>query len=154
MDALIQILTDWGYVGMFFASILAGSVFPFCSEVVMAALFALGLSPTLLVCIASVGNTIGGMTCYYMGRLGHLDWIEKYCHIRHEKVLKLQKTLQGKGSLMAFFSFIPGIGAVIVVTLGFMRSNLMLTLISMFVGKVVRYIILVLALAGTLTLLG
>ena len=55
---------------------------------------------------------------------------------------------------MAFFSFIPGIGAVIVVTLGFMRSNLMLTLISMFVGKVVRYIILVLALAGTLTLLG
>ena len=66
----------------------------------------------------------------------------------------MQKTLQGKGSLMAFFSFIPGIGAVIVVTLGFMRSNLMLTLISMFVGKVIRYIILVLALAGTLTLLG
>ena len=52
------------------------------------------------------------------------------------------KFLQGKGALMAFFTFLPAIGEVIAIALGFMRSNTWLTIVSMFLGKLIRYILL------------
>lgn len=58
------------------------------------------------------------------------------------------KFLQGKGALMAFFTFLPAIGEVIAIALGFMRSNTWLTASSMFVGKLIRYILLLYALEG------
>ena len=45
-------------------------------------------------------------TCYYMGRLGKISWIEKYFKVKKEKVDKMVKFLQGKGALMAFLSLI------------------------------------------------
>ena len=61
------------------------------------------LSPVMCVLFATLGNTIGGMTCYYMGRLGNVVWIEKYFKVKKEKVDKMQTFLQGKGALMGFF---------------------------------------------------
>lgn len=143
VDTLIQLLIDWGYVGMFFSAFLAGSILPFSSEIVLTALLGLGLSPLPCILIATVGNTLGGMTCYYMGRLGRIDWIERYLWIKKERIDRMQRFLQGKGSLMAFFSFVPFIGGVIVVALGLMRSNRPLTFLSMTVGKLLRYIAVV-----------
>ena len=101
-----------------------------------------GLSPALCVLSATLGNTLGGMTCYYMGRLGKISWIEKYFKVKKEKVDKMVNFLQGKGALMAFFAFLPAIGEVISIALGFMRSNIWLTVASMFAGKLIRYILL------------
>ena len=142
VDTLVQLLIDWGYVGLFISALLAGSIIPFSSEIVMVALVKVGLSPALCVLSATLGNTLGGMTCYYMGRLGKISWIEKYFKVKKEKVDKMVKFLQGKGALMAFFTFLPAIGEVIAIALGFMRSNTWLTIVSMFVGKLIRYILL------------
>ena len=142
IDTLIQLLIDWGYAGLFISALLAGSIIPFSSEIVMVALVKVGLSPALCVLSATLGNTLGGMTCYYMGRLGRIDWIEKYFKVKKEKVDKMVKFLQGKGALMAFFAFLPAIGEVISIALGFMRSNIWLTIASMFAGKLIRYILL------------
>ena len=120
VDTLVQLLIDWGYVGLFISALLAGSIIPFSSEIVMVALVKVGLSPALCVLSATLGNTLGGMTCYYMGRLGRIDWIEKYFKVKKEKVDKMVKFLQGKGALMAFFTFLPAIGEVIAIALGFM----------------------------------
>jgi len=91
---------------------------------------------------ATLGNTAGGMTCYYMGRLGKIAWIEKYFKVKKEKVDKMVNFLQGKGAMMAFFAFLPAIGEVIAIALGFMRSNTWITVGSMFLGKLIRYILL------------
>ena len=146
VDTLVQLLIDWGYVGLFISALLAGSIIPFSSEIVMVALVKVGLSPALCVLSATLGNTLGGMTCYYMGRLGRIDWIEKYFKVKREKIERMQHFLQGKGALMAFFTFLPAIGEVIAIALGFMRSNTWLTIVSMFVGKLIRYILLLYAL--------
>ena len=142
MDAFIetvsQILIDWGYPGLFISALLAGSIVPFSSEIVLLGLVKLGLDPTLCLISASLGNTAGGMTCYYMGRLGRID--------------KMQRFLQGKGALMAFFAFLPAIGEVISIALGYMRSNVWLTTASMFAGKLIRYIILLKAMQEALNL--
>lgn len=154
IDTLIQLLIDWGYVGLFISALLAGSIIPFSSELVLVALVNVGLSPAVCVLSAALGNTVGGMTCYYMGRLGRIDWIEKYFKVKKEKIDRMQHFLQGKGALMAFFAFLPFVGEAIAIALGFMRSNLMLTTVSMFIGKLLRYMAMLWALQGALTAIG
>lgn len=66
IDTLIQLLIDWGYAGLFISALLAGSIIPFSSELVMLALVKVGLNPAICVLAATLGNTMGGMTCYYM----------------------------------------------------------------------------------------
>lgn len=151
IDSLIQLLIDWGYVGLFISALLAGSIVPFSSELVMVALVKVELSPTLCVLSATLGNTVGGMTCYYMGRLGRVDWIERYFKVKKEKIDRMQSFLQGKGALMGFFAFLPFVGEAIAIALGFMRSNVVLTTLSMFVGKLVRYIAMLAALDGVIS---
>ena len=93
VDTLVQLLIDRGYVGLFISALLAGSIIPFSSEIVMVALVKVGLSPALCVLSATLGNTLGGMTCYYMGRLGRIDWIEKYFKVKREKIERMQHFL-------------------------------------------------------------
>lgn len=153
-DTLLQFLIDWGYTGLFLSAFLAGSIIPFSSELVMAALVQVGLSPAGCVLAATLGNTLGGMTCYFMGHLGRIDWIEKYLKVKRDKVERMQRFLQGKGALMAFFAFLPFVGEAIAIALGFMRSNIALTVVSMFAGKLARYVVMLLALQGVLTAVG
>ena len=152
MDAFLSSVADmliaWGLPGLFIAALLAGSIVPFSSEVVLAALVELGLDPVGCIIAATLGNTVGGMTCYYVGRLGKIEWIERFFKVKQERIDRMEKFLQGKGSLMAFFTFLPALGEVIAITLGFMRSNIWLTTLSMFTGKLIRYILMLLALEG------
>lgn len=142
IDAIVQILIEWGIPGLFLSAMLAGSIIPFSSELVLVALVKLGLNPTACLIAAALGNTVGGMTCYYVGRLGKISWIEKYFKVKREKIDKMVTFLQGKGALMAFFAFLPAIGEVIAIALGYMRGNVWLTTASMFAGKLIRYILL------------
>ena len=152
IDSTIQLLIEWGLPGLFISALLAGSIVPFSSELVLVALVKLGLPPTACILAATLGNTAGGMTCYYMGRLGKISWIEKYFKVKKEKVDKMQAFLQGKGALMAFFAFLPFVGEAIAIALGFMRSNVWLTTSSMFAGKLIRYAVMLLALQGVISM--
>lgn len=144
----LKLLLEWGYLGVFLAALLAGSILPFSSELVLVALVQMGMSPVIGVLAATVGNTIGTMTCYYMGYLGKQEWIEKYFRVKRERIEKMRRFLQGKGALMAFFTFLPFIGEAISIALGYMRANLALTISSMFVGKLLRYIGVLMAAKG------
>lgn len=144
-QTIIHFLIACGYPGIFLSALIAGSILPFSSEIVLVALVKLGLNPVIGVLLATAGNTLGGMTCYYMGRLGKVDWIEKYFHVKKEKMDRMEIFLQGKGAMMAFFAFMPIVGELIAMTLGFMHSNHFITFVSMFIGKLLRYIVLMLA---------
>ena len=142
LNDLIPILTEWGYIGMFLSALLAGSIVPFSSELVMAGLVKLGSSPFLILMAATLGNTAGGMTCYYMGYLGRMDRIERWLGVKPGKVERVRRWLQGKGALMAFFVFLPIVGEALAIALGLMRSNVLLTTLSMTAGKLVRYAVI------------
>ena len=49
---------------------------------------------------------------------------------------------------MAFFAFLPIIGSVIAVALGFLRSNIIYVSLYMLAGKVLRYVLVVMAAEG------
>ncbi len=152
IDILVQWLIDWGYPGLFLSAFLAGSLIPFSSEIVLLTLVKLGLNPMACLVLATLGNTLGGMTCYGMGWAGRTDWIERYLHVKQDKVDRMQLFLQGKGAMMAFFAFLPFVGGVLAVALGFMRSNITVTTLSMMLGKLLRYIVLLWAMQETLQL--
>ena len=145
MDTVINFLIDWGYWGMFISAVLAGSVVPFSSEVVLAALVhpSTGLDPLICLAAASVGNIIGSSTCFALGKMGKVDWLEKYFRMKPEKIKKMQEYLVDKSALMAFFAFLPIVGTLIVVALGFMRSRFSVVLLSMSIGKVMRYAVVI-----------
>ena len=72
-----------------------------------------------------------------------MEWIEKYLHVKKEKVEQTQRFMQRGGAWMGIFCFLPIIGSVIAVTMGYMRANLPISIISISIGKFVRYAILV-----------
>ncbi len=139
---MLDFLIQYGPFGMFIASFIAGSVFPFSSEAIMLAMLAAGVEPIELTIYATVGNVLGSMFNYSVGRMGRLDWIEKYLHVKKEKLDKAQRFMGGHGAWMGFFTFLPILGSAISILLGLMRANVLITLISIFLGKSLRYIVL------------
>ena len=140
---MLQFLTEWGYWGMFISAFLAGTVLPFSSEAVLLACIGLGLDPILSTLSTTAGNALGGLTCYWIGHLGKMEWIEKYLGVKKEQMDKAKRFIKGKGSWIAFLSFLPVIGDAILVVLGLMRANAFIVAISMTLGKLARYAILV-----------
>ncbi len=143
-----EFINTWGYLGLTFGSFIAGSVLPFSSEALVLACYALGMDPILTILFAMIGNVSGGMTCYYMGFLGKPEWVQKFFKLSDEKIEKTKRFISGRGAWMAFFAFVPFLGSAITITLGLMRSNSLIVLLSMSIGKLLRYVILVLGAWG------
>ena len=143
MAGFYDILVNYGYLGMFLVGFLAGSFIPFSSETVMTALLAAVLNPAGLVAYGSAGNIAGGMFNYWIGSLGRLDWIERYLHVKQADINRAQRFMAGHGAWMGFFAFLPVIGSAITVSLGLMRANAIITLTSVTLGKIVRYVLLI-----------
>ncbi len=139
---MIDSLAAYGYWGLLVASFLAATVLPFSSELVFATMIAAGMDVATCILFATIGNAAGGATCYYLGMLGKTDWLEKWLKVSPTKIEKMQNWLSGKGAMMGFFGFLPAIGDVILVTLGYMRANTAITMITMTIGKLLRYIII------------
>ena len=135
-------LSEYGYWGLLLASFLAATILPFSSEVVFAALIAAGMDIWTCILFATIGNAAGGATCYYLGRLGKTEWLEKYFKIKPEKIDSTIQWLKGKGAAMGFFGFLPAVGDAILVALGFMRANVLTVMITMTIGKFLRYAII------------
>lgn len=144
MDAALQFLLDYGYIGMFMTAFLAGSILPFSSEAVLVAFVRMGSDPVLAILLATLGNTAGSMTCYWIGHLGKTEYIERWLKAGPKKLEKAERFIRGRGAWMAFFSFLPVIGDGIAIVLGLMRASLTITLLSMTLGKLFRYIFIVL----------
>ena len=143
MEAILTFLVSYGYMGMLIAAFLAASILPFSSEAVMVALQAAGLDPVALIVYGTIGNVLGSMFNYTIGRLGKMEWIEKYLHVKKEDLDKAHKFMAGRGAWMGLLSVIPVIGDVITVALGLMRANVVIVAISVTISKLARYVLLV-----------
>lgn len=143
MDAFVEILIQYGYWGMLISAFTAGSFFPFCSEAVMIGLMAAGLDPFTLAVYGTIGNVLGSLLNYGIGRMGKMEWIERYLHVKKKDLDRAERFMAGRGAWMGFFAFVPVIGSAITIALGLMRANLLITTISITLGKIVRYALLI-----------
>lgn len=143
MATIMEFLLSYGYMGMLVAAFLAASILPFSSEAVMVGLLAAGLDPIFLIVYGTIGNVLGSMFNYTIGRLGKMEWIEKYLHVKKEDLDKAHRFMAGRGAWMGLLSVIPVVGDVITVALGLMRANVVIVVISVTISKLLRYVLLV-----------
>ena len=143
MDAFIAILINYGGPGMFVAAFLAGSFFPFSSEVVMLGLLAAGTDPSDLLLWGTAGNTLGSLFNYGVGSLGREEWITKWTKVSPEKLENGKRWVRNYGAWAGLLAWIPLLGSVITVALGFLRVKMAYAMITVAIGKYVRYWILI-----------
>ena len=143
MDAIIDFLTSYGYTGMLLAAFLAGSFFPFSSEAVMVGLMATGLDPWRLMIYGTIGNVLGSAFNYGVGRMGKIEWFEKYLHVKPKDLERAERFMAGRGAWMGFFAFLPLLGSAITILLGLMRANIVISFVAITLGKLFRYLVLI-----------
>ena len=142
MDSLNQFFIDYGYWGMGLASFLAGTFVPFSSEAVMGALLVTtGMDPMITVMSGTIGNVLGSIFNYYIGRIGSVEQISRWMYVKEKRLIKTRDYVEKKGSWIALFSFLPAFGTAISISLGILRANVWGVLLWTFIGKFVRYVI-------------
>ncbi len=68
---------EWGYLGLFIASFLGATIIPFSSELVFSLLIIKGYDFNLSLLVATTGNWLGGLSSYFLGRLGQMEYFRK-----------------------------------------------------------------------------
>jgi membrane protein YqaA with SNARE-associated domain len=128
-----------GYLALFAASFLSATIVPFSSEAALAAKLLGGGDPVLCLVIATAGNTLGGMTGYFLGRWGRQAFKEKRAVLSDERRQKWLDRIERHGGVAALGCWLPGIGDFIAVAMGALRVAWLPTLFWMIIGKAVRY---------------
>jgi membrane protein YqaA with SNARE-associated domain len=86
---------------------------------------------------------LGSGLNYCVGRMGKVEWFEKYLHVKPQDLERAERFMAGRGAWMGFFAFLPILGSAITILLGLMRANVLITFIAITLGKIFRYIILI-----------
>ena len=116
-------------LALFASSFLAATLLPGGSEIVFAGV--LSAKPHLYwpaLAVATVGNTLGGMSSYLIGRL-----------LPQRAELKGLKWVQSYGSPALLAAWVPIIGDPLCVAAGWLRMNPWLAALFMAIGKFARY---------------
>ena len=148
MEWLLGLLSDFWQTHalwlMFASAFLSATVLPGNSEIIFIVLaipkLALGtwLSTDifLLIFMATLGNGLGSLTTYGIGR-----WLPQFRPKNH-RTLWVMKQLQRYGSLTLLLSWLPVVGDLFCVLAGWLRLNFIVSCFFIFLGKLVRYVAL------------
>lgn len=139
MDIDVNWLLDLGYLGLFLGSFLAATIVPFSADVLLIGMLVAGGSPWLVIGIATAGNFIGGLTSYGVGRIGKWEWIEKL-GVKAETLEKQKAKVERWGAWLALLSWVPFVGDIFAVALGFYRTKFLPSAVFMLIGKAGRFI--------------
>lgn len=136
-----------GYLGLFASAFLAATILPFSSEAVLAGLStAGGFDAAWLWAIATLGNTLGALVNWVLGRWC-VHWQDrKWFPFQADDLDKADRWFAKWGVWSLLLSWVPVIGDPITFAAGFLRVNLGVFLALVTVAKGGRYLI-VLALA-------
>lgn len=143
MENFLEFLIANGQWGMFVSAFLAGSVVPLNSETVMVGLLLAGADPVGIVVWGTLGNVLGGLFNYFVGSLGKEEWIMRISKVPPEKLERGMRHVRRYGAWAGLMSWVPVVGELITIAMGFMRVSLPLSVLTITIGKYVRYQILV-----------
>ena len=116
-------------LALFASSFLAATLLPGGSEFVFAGV--LSAKPHLYwpaLAVVTIGNTLGGMSSYLIGRL-----------LPQRAELKGLKWVQSYGSPALLAAWVPIIGDPLCVAAGWLRIDAWLAMLFMAIGKFARY---------------
>ena len=132
---------ELGLLGLFISSFIAATIIPFSSELVLSFLLANQYPLEMCLFIATLGNWLGGISSYGLGRLGEWTYIKYFTGLDKTKIKKVREKVNKWKSPLAFFCWLPLVGDIFAVGLGFYKINFIKVSLWMFIGKMIRYVI-------------
>ena len=148
VEIIIDFFKDYGYLGMGVLAFLSGTVVPITSEVLLVFFLKLGLNAFGITLVATLGNTLGGITCFMIGFLTNKQKVQKLFKIPDKRMKRADLMIQKYGYWTATISFVPLIGETLLVMLGVMRVNKYKVVAVMAAGKFVRYVFITVSYTG------
>lgn len=127
---------------LFLSAFISSTLFPGGSEAVLAYLTSDATqSLIILVLLATLGNTLGAMTSWGIGRLISIRFsTEKLSKVSQQKAVE---RLQKYGSPILLLSWLPVVGDPLCVAAGWLRIGWLQSLLFITIGKLLRYVVVV-----------
>lgn len=150
-----ELLTEYGLLSLFLLSFCASTLLPLGSEWLLVALLLDGAAPVSVVLVATLGNSLGALTSYLIGRFG-VDWLnEKLLRIDRDKQARAEYWFNRYGSWALLMSWLPVVGDPLCLVSGFLKTPLLRFGLLVTTGKGLRYIaVAFLTLQGMASLAG
>ena len=134
---------ELGYLGLFIKCFLAATILPIASEVFLITMLAAKYDPLSSLLIASTGNTLGSYLNFGIGYIGNPEWLKKL-RVKQKTIESWKASIQKYGVWLALLSWLPIVGDIIGIALGFFRANIFWSFLFMAIGKFIRYLVVVL----------
>ncbi len=134
-------LESLGLLGLFIGTFLAATILPFSSDALYIAVLAATKDPIGCLAVGTVGNWLGSVVTYWIGWIGRWEWIEKWFKVKRETLEKQKVKIDKYGVWLALLAWIPIIGDVIAIALGFYRTRPWATMFLLLVGKFARFLL-------------
>lgn len=131
-----------GYLGMFLSSFLAATILPLSSEVVLTGLYGSGFHPVALWGVASIGNVMGSLVNYALGRKYGRVAATRWLGVKETSFNRAMAFFSRWGKWSLFLSWVPVIGDPITLVAGVLRSHFGFFTVAVIISKAGRYAIL------------
>ena len=139
------------YLTMFASAFLAATLVPFASEITLAAGLAAGGSVHWLVACATLGNTLGAVVNWGLGRCIERFRDRKWFPVDAKRLEQGQAWFRRYGAWSLLFAWLPVAGDALTVAAGAMRVHIVPFLVLVAAGKGARYAVLAFAVDGAVT---
>lgn len=128
------------YLLLFGSAFLAATILPFYSEVILYALLREGGDPVVLVVIATLGNTLGAVVNWILGRYLLHFRSRRWFYFSEKQIEKAQRWFQRYGFWTLLLAWMPVGGDALTLIAGIMKIRLSVFLLLVGTGKALRYI--------------
>lgn len=136
------LIAEFGYGGLFIISVLAASILPLSSEVFVLAMPLLGYNVWVVGIVATVGNYVGALTNYYIGRKGSNVILGRFFKLDPLQVARAERWFGRWGAPALLMSWAPIVGDPLCAVAGMLHMGFGKFSVWTIIGKGARYVVL------------
>ncbi|MEQ9726336.1 YqaA family protein [Pseudomonas sp. WHRI 8822A] len=139
----------YAYLGLFTAAFGAATLLPLQSEALLVALLlGGGQAAGMLVLVASLGNVLGSLVNWWLGRYLERFRDRRWFPVSDRRLLQAQHWYGRYGRWSLLLSWLPVIGDPLTLVAGIMREPLWRFMLIVTLAKTLRYTVLAAATLG------
>ena len=131
----------FSYFQLLIISFLAATILPFSSEVVLTTLYLSNSFETyLLLIFASIGNILGSITNWYLGKKINIFKDRKWFPVSADQLNRSQKYFQKYGLWSLLLAWVPVIGDPLTLLAGVLKVRFGIFFLLVSISKISRYV--------------
>lgn len=128
-------------LGLFFSAFIAATIFPAQSELVLAGTLIAKAAPVwVLIGVATIGNTLGSVTNWLLGRFFVHFRDSRWFPVKGDKLTRAENWYHKYGRWTLLLSWVPFIGDPLTVAAGIMREPFYFFVLIVAFAKFARYL--------------